>query len=96
MRVSDESEISSRKFMINIEIFSGDLSENLLFDVVCGPMIVLDIHDRGLDTGMHIEFSQHRLDVKFDSAVGNAQIAGDHLVALPFGHQYQDFTLAWG
>ena len=57
MRVSDESEISSRKFMINIEIFSGDLSENLLFDVVCGPMIVLDVHDRGFDAGVHIQLA---------------------------------------
>ena len=44
MRVSGEFEISSRKFMINIEFSSGDFAGILLFGVVGNPMIVLDVH----------------------------------------------------
>ena len=53
----DESEISSRKFMINIEFFPDDFAGILLFGIVCDPMIVLDVHHRGFDAGVHIQLA---------------------------------------
>ena len=51
--------------------------------------------DGGFDPGMHAEFAQNRFDMQLDRAVGDAQVAGDDLIALPFGQQAEDFRLAW-
>ena len=49
MRVLTRSGISSRRFMINRDVYFGILAEILFLYLVSNPMIVFDVHDCGFD-----------------------------------------------
>ena len=82
--------------MINKEFYSDISAEILLFDAVCNPMIVLDVHHSGFDARMYAELAQHRFDVQLYRAVGDAEVACDQLVTLTLGHQLENFAFAPG
>jgi hypothetical protein len=71
-------------------------SGGLLFDLVSDAVIVLDVHDCGLDARVHAELAQHRFYMQLDGAVGDAEVACDHLVTLTLGHQLENFAFAPG
>ena len=48
---------------------------------------MLDGKDGCLDARMDAQFAQDSLDVQFHRAVGDAEVAGDQLVALPLSQQ---------
>ena len=55
---------------------------------------LLDRDHRRLDPRAHFELAQNGAYVQLDRPVGDAEVAGDLLVALPFGEVAKNFELA--
>jgi hypothetical protein len=63
----------------------------LLLDLSSDPMIELDVHHRGFDTGVQAELTQHGFDMKFHGPSEIPRLRAISLLPDP-RHQFENFT----